>query len=144
MKTHHVERLEHLTLVGRAVTVHRERRVLFARVLLREGEASTERHLCADDTVATLEGLSEDVHRTALPLRHSAYATEELADEALDGAATEQDERVCAVRRDDVVVERRRRVDTDGDRFLQPELTPQHDSPALLCPRQRGNTYKRT
>ncbi len=87
-----------MTLVRRAVTVHRERRVLFARVLLREGETCTERHLRADDTVPTLEGLSEDVHRATLPLRHSAYAAEKLAEEGLQVAATEHDEWVGAVR----------------------------------------------
>ena len=120
--THHVERLEDLALVGRAVTVHGERRVLFARVLLREGETGAKRYLRTDDTVAALEGLGEDVHGTTLSLRHSAYAAQELANEALDVATAEHDERVGAVRGDDVVIERRRRVDTDGDSFLQAGL----------------------
>ena len=95
--THHVERLEDLALVGRAVAVHRERRVLPAEVLLREGETGAERDLRADDAVPTLEGLGEDVHGAALALGDAADAAEELADEALDVAAAEDDEGVRAV-----------------------------------------------
>ena len=79
----------------------------------------------------TLERLGEDVHRATLALRHSAHAAKELADEALDIATTEDDEWVRAIRGDDVVVERCRRVNTDRDRFLQPELTPQHPPPTI-------------
>ena len=78
--THHVERLKHLALVGRTVTVHGERRVLFTMVLLREGKTSTKRHLRTDDTVASLESLGEDVHRTTLALGDTAYAAKKLAD----------------------------------------------------------------
>ena len=121
--TYHVVRLEHLALVARTVTVHRERRVLLAEVLLRKGETSAERNLRTDDTVPALERLGEDVHRTTLALGDTADATEKLADEALDVAAAEADEGVRAIGRDDVVVERRRRVDTNRDVFLRAQRT---------------------
>ena len=112
-RTHHVERLEHLTLVARTVTVHRERRRLFAQILLRERETRAERHLRTDDTVPSLEGLGEDVHRATLALGNTAYTAEKLANEALHVAATEKDEWVGTVGGDDVVVEVRGGVDTD-------------------------------
>ena len=95
--THHVERLEHLTLVARTVTVHRERRRLFAQILLRERKTRAERHLRTDDTVPSLEGLGEDVHRATLALRDTAHATEQFANQALHIATAKDDEGVRAV-----------------------------------------------
>ena len=95
--THHVERLKYLALVGRTVTVHGERRVLPAQVLLRERETRAERNLRTDDTVTSLESLGEDVHGSTLALRDTGHTTKKLANQALDRAATEHDEGVRAV-----------------------------------------------
>lgn len=56
----HVVRLKDLTLVGSAVAVHGEGGVLvvLAEVLLRKGDAGTERDLSADDTVTAKEAVS--------------------------------------------------------------------------------------
>lgn len=135
--THHVVRLKHLTLVARTVTVHGERGGLFALVLLGERETRTERDLRADDTMTTLEGLGEDVHGSTLALRDTAHATEQLADEALKRTSTEKDEGMRAVRRDDLVLERRGRVDTDGDRFLHAKTDTKHPRKALPWHRRR-------
>ena len=126
--THHVERLKHLALVGRTVTVHGERRVLFTMVLLREGKTSTKRHLRADDTVASLESLGEDVHRATLALGDTAYAAEKFADKTLNITTTEDNEGMGAVRGDDVVVKGRRRVKADRDCFLHARATSQRTS----------------
>lgn len=95
--TYHVVRLEHLTLVACTVTVHREGRSLLAQVLLRKRKTCTEWHLRTDDTVPSLEGLGEDVHRTTLALRDTAHATEQFAHKALHVTAAQKDEGVRPV-----------------------------------------------
>lgn len=120
-RTNHVVRLKHLTLVARTVAVHGERGGLFALVLLGERETRAERDLRADDTMTTLEGLSEDVHGSTLALRDTAHATEQLADQALKRTSTKENEGMRAVRRNDLVLERRGRVNADGNRFLYAE-----------------------
>lgn len=99
----HIERLKHLALVARAVAVERVRRDGLLHVLLREGEAGADGNLGTDDAVAAEEGGGEDVHGAALAVGHAALAAEELADDALDGAAAEDGEGVAAVGGDDTV-----------------------------------------
>lgn len=101
--TYHVERLEDLTLVTRAITVQSERTVLLAHVLLRETHTGTNRDLSSDDTVASEEGRGEDVHRTTLAVGHADLATEQLANDTLDSAATHDGEGMAAASCDDTV-----------------------------------------
>ncbi len=82
----HVERLEDLALVARAIAVQRERRVLLILVVLRECDARAHGNLCADDAVSAKEPRGEDVHGPALAVRHATLATKELTDDALDCA----------------------------------------------------------
>ena len=117
-QTHHVERLKDLSLVGGTITIKREGRNLFLLVLLCKSDASAQRDLRSDDTVAAKEAGREDVHRPALAVRHAALAAEQLADDALDRAPAQDGERVAAVRGDDAVLGRDARLETDGDGFL--------------------------
>jgi len=116
--THHVERLEHLTLVRCTITVHRKRAVLLALVLLRERRTRADRDLGTDDTVSTKEGRSEDVHGATLALGHASLATEELGEDSRDGAATKDSEGVAAVASDDTVVLLDTVLHTDRDSLL--------------------------
>ena len=114
----HVERLEYLALVTRAVTVERKCRRGPLEVLLRECDARADGHLCADDTVPAEETLREYVHRPALPVRHPHLTTEQLADDTGDGAATKNGEGMTAVGSDYHVVFGYGRLETDRDGFL--------------------------
>jgi len=102
--THHVERLEDLTLVTRAITVQGEGTVLLAHVLLGETHTGSNRDLSSDDTVASKEGRGEDVHGTTLSVGHADLATEELANDTLDSATTHDGEGMAAVSSDDAVL----------------------------------------
>lgn len=66
--TCHVVSLEHLTLVGSTVSVHREGDRLPVLVLLRESDTGSDGHLSTDDTVTSVEAFGEHVHRTTLAL----------------------------------------------------------------------------
>lgn len=115
---HHVERLKDLTLVARTVTVEGKRGGLVAEVLLGEGEARADGDLSANNAVTTKEGRSEDVHRTTLSARHAVLTTEELSEDAFDGAPTHDCKGMTPVGGNDAVF----RFDTvfkaDRDGFL--------------------------
>lgn len=123
--THHIERLEDLTLVAGTVSVHRVGRKRLVQVFLCERKACTDGHLRTDDTVATKERLGEDVHGTTLAVGHARLAAEQLTNDTLDGAATEDGEGVATVRSDDLVFGRNSRLETDGNCLLQSAHT--HD-----------------
>ena len=114
----HVERLEHLALITRAVTVERKRGGGSLEVLLRKRDTGADGHLCAYDTVPTKEAWCEDVHGAALPVGHAGLTTEELADNAGDCTTTKNGKWMTAVGRDDHVVLGYRRFEADRDGFL--------------------------
>jgi hypothetical protein len=114
----HVERLEYLALVTRAVAVQRERGRGPLEVLLCKREAGADGDLCTHDTVPTKEARCEDVHGAALPMGHADLATKELADNTGDGATAKDGEGMTAVGRDDHVVLGYRRLEADRDGFL--------------------------
>lgn len=116
---HHVERLEHLSLVGRSVAIQRERTGLLAHVFLSKADTSADGDLGANDTVAAKEGRSEDVHRTTLSMRHADLAPEELANDTLDASATHDSEGMAAVRSDDAVVLGNSVLEPDRNSFLR-------------------------
>lgn len=101
--SYHVERLENLALVTRAITIHRKCRGLLLQVLLRESNTSTDRDLRAHDTVASEEGRGEDVHRTTLSVGHSNLPPEQLANDTLDSAAAQHSKGMAAVRSNNTV-----------------------------------------
>ncbi|RUP43646.1 hypothetical protein BC936DRAFT_136915, partial [Jimgerdemannia flammicorona] len=143
----HVVGLEHLTLVGGAVAVQRERDVVIAKVFLREGNAGADGDLCgflnmwdkqhlqqlpplhshhitsdtylsADDTVTAVEILCEHVHGPALALGDAILAAEQFGHDALNGTTAYVGKAVAAVGGDDMVVGRDGRFHADGDGFL--------------------------
>ena len=114
----HVVGLEDLALVGRSVAVEGEGHLLLALVLLGEGDAGTDGHLGADDTVAAVEAGREHVHGAALSVGDTLPPAEQLTDDALDGAAAHHGEAVAAVGGDEVVGALNGVLDTDGDGLL--------------------------
>lgn len=117
--THHVERLEDLTLVAGTVSVHRVGSERLVHVFLCKRKACADGHLRTDDSVATEERLGEDVHGTTLAVGHARLAAKQLTDDALDRAATEDGEGVTTVRSDDFVIRRDSCLETDRNRLLQ-------------------------
>ena len=66
-KLSHVECFEDLTLVAGTVTVKgKGSNVVFARILLSEGNTSSKRNLSTDDAVSSEERRGEDVHGSTL------------------------------------------------------------------------------
>jgi hypothetical protein len=116
--THHVESLEHLTLVARTITVEGESAGLFAHVLLGEADTGSYWDLGTDDTVSTKEGGGEDVHGAALSMGHPGLAPQKLGNNTLDGTATHDSEGMAAVRGDDTVILGDTMLQTDGNGFL--------------------------
>lgn len=99
----HVERLKNLALVGGAIAVEGEGRVVFSQVLVCKGQTGADGDLCANDTVAAVEALGEHVHRSSFAVRDAFSPSEKFADDGSDGAASHQSEAVTSVGRDDVV-----------------------------------------
>jgi hypothetical protein len=64
----HVERLEHLTLVGGAITIQTTVAVLLSVVLMDKGNASSDRNLCTDNSVSAVEKGREHMHRTTFSI----------------------------------------------------------------------------
>lgn len=114
----HVEGLKDLTLVAGTVTVQNDTGVLAAGVLVGKSQASADRDLGADNTVATVKVLGEHVHRTALSVGDTLTAAEKLADDGSDGAATHHGETVASVGGDDVVLLGDGMLDTDSNGLL--------------------------
>ena len=86
--THHVEHLKHLALVACTISIQHKCGCLFSEVLLCKGDASANRDLGTDDTIAIKEGQGEDVHRSTLSVGHAVWTTEKLSNDTPDGAAT--------------------------------------------------------
>ena len=116
----HIEALKDLALVGGTVSVHGEGGVLvgLAHVLLSECDSRSDGDLRADDAVTSEEGLCEDVHGTALAVRHAALSTEQLGNDTLDRPAAKDGERVASVGRDDLVVWLDAGLEADRDGLL--------------------------
>jgi hypothetical protein len=87
----HVMCLKHLPLVARAIAIQRKRHGLIIKVLLREYNARATGTWAP--TMPFQEQGYEDVHGTA----HVHRVPEQLVDNTLDGAATEDGEGVAAV-----------------------------------------------
>jgi hypothetical protein len=117
-QTGHVVGLEDLTLVGGTVTVEGEGDLLLALVLLGKGDTSADGDLGTDDTVSAVEAGREHVHGTALSVGDTLPPAEQLADDALDGAAAHHGEAVAAVGGDEVVGALDGVLNTDGDGLL--------------------------
>ena len=75
----HVERLKHLPLVRRSISVETDGDVVRAHVLLCEGQACTDRHLCANDTITTVEVLVVHVDRASFSTGNTFPPTENFA-----------------------------------------------------------------
>jgi DNA-binding ferritin-like protein (Dps family) len=85
---------------------------------LSETHTGTNRDLRSDDTVASEEGRGEDVHGTTFSVGHADLATEELANDTFDRAATHDGEGVAAVCGDDAVVLADAMLEANGNSFL--------------------------
>jgi hypothetical protein len=114
----HVECLKDLALITRAVTVESERGGGSLEVLLCKRDTGADGDLCAHDTVPAKEAWCEDVHGTALPVRHANLTTEKLADNTGDRATTENGEWMTTIGGDDHIVLGYRRLEADRDGFL--------------------------
>ncbi len=114
----HVEGLKDLALVGGTVTVENDGGVLVLVVLVGKRQASTDRDLGANDTVAAVEALGEHVHGATLAVGDALTAAQKLADDGADGAATHQGEAVAAVGSDDVVLLGESVLNAGGDGLL--------------------------
>ena len=73
-------------------------------IFLRKCNASTYGNLGAYDAIPAEESRGEDVHRATLTMRHAALATEKFGNDALDGTASHDGERMTTVRGNDTVV----------------------------------------
>jgi hypothetical protein len=109
----HVERLEQLALVRRAVAVQRNDHLVLLLVLAAERDAGAERHLRADDAVAAVEAALSvvEVHRAAAALRAAGAAAEQLGERRLDATAARYVETVIAIRRNQVILASQRSLD---------------------------------
>lgn len=114
----HVVRLEDLSLIRSTITIQSQRAVILAHVHIRKANTSTNRDLRTDDTVTTVKAGREHVHRTALAVRNTLAATEQLADDGTDAAAAHVCEAVAAVGGDEVVCLFDGVFDADCDGFL--------------------------
>mmetsp|Transcript_7944 Transcript_7944/g.18625 ORF Transcript_7944/g.18625 Transcript_7944/m.18625 type:complete len:248 (-) Transcript_7944:107-850(-) len=116
----HVHGLVELALVGRAVSVKCHRHAAVALVLVRKRQPRAHGHLRADDAVAAEEVSIRlvHVHRSALTLGAALRLTEQLAQHALNRVAARELLAVIAVRRDQAVVEGRRRLHADDNGLL--------------------------
>ena len=137
----HVERLKHLALVGRTVTVQVEGGMARVLVLLHEGQTGTDGHLCTDNTVATVEGRCVHVHGSTLAPGHTATAAEQLRKHALDRATTLHGERVAAVRGDHVVIRAHCELHTDGHGLLTDRQVAEAADILLLVELVRRNLH---
>jgi len=99
----HVECLKDLALVGGAIAVEGEGRVVFSQVLVCKRQTGADGDLCAYDAIAAEEALGEHVHRSSFAVRNAFSPSEKFADDGSDGAASHQSEAVTSVGRDDVV-----------------------------------------
>lgn len=83
-----------------------------------KGQASADRDLGADNTVATVKALGEHVHGAALSVGDTLTAAEKLADNGSDRAATHHGETVASVGSDDVVLLGDGMLDTNSNGLL--------------------------
>mmetsp|Transcript_8789 Transcript_8789/g.19192 ORF Transcript_8789/g.19192 Transcript_8789/m.19192 type:complete len:336 (-) Transcript_8789:361-1368(-) len=88
----HVERLEELPLVGRAIAIQGPRHTAIALVLVCKGEAGTNRTLGANDAIAAVEvGVRLiHMHRAALALGTAAFLAKELSEHTRHRVASEE------------------------------------------------------
>ena len=95
----HVEGLEDLALIGRAVAEVGDGDAVRGAVLVGEAEADAERHLGADDAVAAVEAAlgREQVHGAALALGRARRAPGELGHDVAGRHARDQHVGVAAV-----------------------------------------------
>ena len=119
----HVEGLEDLALVGRAVAEIGDGNPVGGPVLVGEAEADAERHLGADDAVAAVEAAlrREQVHRAALALGCAGRAPGELGHDVAGGHTRDQHVGVAAIAGDDRIA-RPERVLHAGDHRLLPDV----------------------
>jgi len=85
---------------------------------MRERESSTDRNLCSNDTIATIEALGKHVHGASLAVRNAFTTTQELPDDRFHGCAAHEGEAVAAVSSDNVVLLGEGVLNSDGDCFL--------------------------
>ncbi len=114
----HVERFEDLALIGGAIAVEGEGRVVFSQILVGERQAGTDGDLCADDAITAEEALGEHVHRSSFAVSNAFSPSEQLANDGLDGASAHESEAVTSVGGDDVVFFGNGVLDAGCYRFL--------------------------
>lgn len=83
-----------------------------------KSQSGTNRNLSTNDTISTIEPLSEHMHGSALSVGNTFTATKEFSNDRLDGSSTHQSKAVTAVGGDDIVFLGERVFDTDSDGFL--------------------------
>ena len=109
----HVERLKDLTLVACTITVESERNGGPLEVLHSKSDAGADGNLSTNNTIAAEETRCEDVHRATFTLGHAHLTPEKLADDARNGATTEDCKGMAAVGGDDRVFLGYRRLKAD-------------------------------
>jgi hypothetical protein len=114
----HIERLENLSLIASTITIQRNSRILVPIVLMCERESSTDRNLCTDDTIATIEALGKHVHGASLAVRNAFTTTQELPDDRFDGCAAHEGEAVAAVGSDNIILLGEGVLNSNGNCFL--------------------------
>ena len=116
----HVEALIDLTLVGGAVAEIRHRNIVVAAVAVGEGQAGAERHLGADDAMATEEAAldAEHVHRAALALGIAMGAAGQFRHHAFRVHAGGDHVAVVAVAGNYLVARFQGHLHADDDGFL--------------------------
>lgn len=114
----HVESLKDLTLVACSVSVQREGDVFFAHVLIGKGDTSTDRDLCADDTVSSVEAGREHVHRSAFAVSNTLSPSEQFTDDRAHGSSAHHRKTVTSVCGDEMILLGDGVFDPDGDSFL--------------------------
>ena len=114
----HVECLKDLTLVACTITIESERSRGPLEIFHGKCDASADRNLGPNNTIATEETRCEDVHRATLSLGHADLAAEKLANDTRNCATTEDCKRMTAVGGDNLVFLGYRRLKANRDRFL--------------------------
>jgi hypothetical protein len=91
---------------------------MIAEILMCESETSTDRDLCTNDTISTIELGSKHVHGSTLSMGNTMTATEEFTDDGTDSTAAHKSEAMTTVGGDDIVFFSEGVFNSDGESFL--------------------------
>lgn len=119
-KRGNIQGLEQLSLIRRTITVQRERHRPVLGVLLREGQATTQRHLSPDDAVTAVKPslLLVEVHRASLSFGAPGLSSHKLREDLEKGPAAAEERAVVAVSSDDAILLCDRGLHAHGHGFL--------------------------